>query len=352
MPSKTRTSLRPLFAAALLLTVGACEDEVTAPEEELTEGEITLDASSPTEYVYLSLETGAVVSVSDPYASDDWDIAFRRYAAKLNGGVAGGGDVAGYNVANSAGATGPEVAAFTLDDADEAFAAVTAADISGASFVEDGLIPDAGGSWFRFSPQANTLVANPGAAWRVREAEDGGHALFRIAELVMSGNTPVSATVEYRHQDAGGDLGAIQTVTVDYGEGDNHVDFSSGAVVTPSDCNWDIVLTPAFAIDFNAGCDAGSFPVDGTEDFTTLVTAADAPEYGAFLSAISGAIPNSIDSPEGIFWYNLEETQRLWPTFNVFLVRDGNDVYKVQVTDYYNSTGDSGHPTIRYEQIR
>ena len=89
-----------------------------------------------------------------------------------------------------------------------------------------------------------------------------------------------------------------------------------------------------------------------TEDFTALTTADDAPEYGAFLSVISGAIPNTIDSADGLFWYNLEENQWLWPTFNVFLVRKGGDVYKVQVTDYYSSTGASGFPTVRYEQIQ
>jgi hypothetical protein len=344
----------PLALGGLALLTTACEDEVTAPDpgDELTEGSITLNATSPTDFVYISLESGQLVTVADPFGSDEWDIAFRRFSAKLNGGVAGPGDVAGFNIANNAGATEAEVIAFTADDAEDAFAAVTEADITGATFVEDGLIPDEGGSWFRFSPQVGNLVANPGSAWRVREAEDGGYALFRIAVLEMAGNNPLSATVEYRHQDAGGTLGELATVVVDYTQGPGYVDFSSGSTVAPSGCNWDMVLTPMFGIDFNADCDAGTFPVDGTEDFTGLTTADDAPEYGPFLSTISGAIPNTIDTPEGLFWYNLEENQRMWPTLNVFLVRDGEDVYKIQVTDYYNATGESGFPTIRYEQIR
>ena len=354
LPQSLRRIGTPLVLGGLALLASACEDEVTAPgpDDDLVDGQITLDATSPTEFVYVSFESGQVISVSDPSASDEWDIAFRRYSAKLNGGVAGAGDVAGFNVANNAGATEAEVIAFTADDADDAFVAVTEADIAGATFVEDGLIPDEGGSWFRFSPQAGTLVANPGAAWRVQEAEDGGYALFRIAVLEMAGNTPLSATVEYRHQDAGGTLGEISTVVVDYTQGPGYVDLSSGSTVAPSGCNWDLVLTPMFAIDLNAACDAGTFPVDGTEDFTALTRADDAPEYGPFLSTISGAIPNTIDSPEGLFWYNLEENQRMWPTLNVLLVRDREDVYKVQVTDYYNATGESGFPTLRYEQIR
>jgi hypothetical protein len=341
-----------LALGTTVLLATACEDEVTAPEDELVEGSITLEANSPTEFVYLSLGSGQLVSVADPSTSEEWDIAFRRYSAKLNGGVAGPGGVAGFNVANNAGASEEEVIAFTPEDAEDAFVAVTEADISGATFIEDGLIPDEGGSWFRFSPMEGTLVANPGAAWRVQEAEDGSYSLFRIAVLEMAGNAPLSATVEYRHQPSGGTLGALSSVVVDYTSGPGHVDFSSGAVVAPDGCNWDVVLTPMFGIEFNAACDAGTFPVDGTEDFTGLTRADDAPEYAPFLSTISGAIPNTIDTPEGLFWYNLEENQRMWPTLNVFLVRDGEDVYKIQVTDYYNATGESGFPTVRYEQIR
>ncbi len=352
LPQSLRRMGAPLAVGLFTLVATACEDEVTAPEDDLVEGSITLDATSPTEFVYIDLDAGQVISVADPFTSDDWDIAFRRFSAKLNGGVAGPGDVGGFNVENNAGATEEEVLAFTPSDAEDAFVAVTEADIDGATFVEDGLIPDEGGSWFRFSPQIGTLVANPGAAWRVQEAEDGGYSLFRIAVLDMAGNDPLGATIEYRHQDAGGTLGALSSVTVDYTQGPNYVDFSSGSIVVPDGCNWDMVLTPFFAIEFNADCDAGTFPVDGTEDFTGLTVADDAPEYAPFLSTISGAIPNTIDTPAGLFWYNLEENQRMWPTLNVFLVQDGADVYKVQVTDYYNATGESGFPTVRYEQIR
>lgn len=340
-----------LVAAGALFALGACEDEATAPEDTLVEGQATIDASSQVAFTYFSLETGETVDVDDPFTNTEWDIAFRRFSAKLNGGVAGGGSVAGFNVANNAGATEAQVLAFTEADADAAFDAVTEADIAGAAFEVDGLVEDQGGAWFQFSPQAGTLVANPGAAWRVREA-DGGFALFRVVELELNGNIPVRARVEYRHQDAGTNLGAPDTVTVDYSQGPNHVDFSTGTVVTPGGCNWDIVLTPQFSIDFNADCDAGSFPVDPTEDFTALTTADDAPAYGEFLSVISGAIPSTISSPEGIFWYNLENNQRMWPTLNVFLVQKGAEVYKIQVTDYYSSTGASGFPTVRFEQLR
>ncbi len=341
-----------LLLASCLLAVSACEDETTGPDNSIEEGEVALVATSSTDFAYLSLANGgSVVSPSDPSTSTEWDIAFRRFSAKLNGGVAGPGSVAGANLRNNADATETQVVALTMADADAAFEAVTAADIAGATFAEDGLIPDPGASWFRFDPGSGGLVANPGAAWKVRTA-DGGYGVFRVAALNMAGQAPLGATVEFRYQAAGGTLGPINSVEISFAQGPGHIDLSSGAIVPPAACDWDMSLAPSFMIAFNAGCSAGSFPLDSSDDFTTMTTAADAPDYGGFLAAVSGAIPSTVDDASGVFWYNIEGNNRLWPTFNVFLVRVGSDVYKVQVTDYYSATGESGYPNIRFERLQ
>lgn len=350
MNSFTRHS-GAVFAVAVCLAAAACEDEVTAPETQLVEGEIQLDASSTADFTYFSLSDGQVVDVSDAQASQDWDIAFQRFSAKLNGGVAGPAGVAGANLRNNADASAEQVLAFTAADGQAAFGAVTEADISGAQFTTDGLIEDEGGSWFRFSPQVGNLVADPSAAWMVRGA-DGSFGLFRVAELVMGGQIPASITVEIRHQPAGGTLGPVQAVEVDMTQGPGFVDLSSGGTVPPQGCNWDVALIPPFTIDLNGDCDAGTFPLGTGQDFTAVADASGAAEYGPYLAAISGAIPNTVDSAEGVFWYNIDSNQRMWPTYNVFLVRRGSAVYKVQVTDYYSTTGASGFPTLRYEQLR
>ncbi len=348
---------RSLFTRATVLlcaavSTTACESEITNPEDQFIEGQLTIDASSAVSFSYFTFsDGGSLVSVTDPGSSEEWDMAFRRFGVKLNGGVAGPGSVSGANLQNNATATEGEVVAFTPADAEAAFTAVTAADIAGATFVQDGLIPDVTGPWFRFDFLSNNLVANPGAAWKVQEA-DGGFSLFRISELVMGGQTPSSITVEYRHQDAGGTLGDAGTIVVDLSMGPGFVDLSSGSVVAPIACDWDVTLTPFFTIDFNDACGAGTFPLDPTEDFNALTQADNAPEYGAFLSTISGAFPGSIEGAGGVFWYNIEGNQRLWPTHNVFLVKVDEAVYKVQIVDYYSATGESGFPTLRFEQIQ
>ncbi|MEK9502626.1 HmuY family protein [Gaopeijia maritima] len=348
LPSRT---LGLALAAALPLLT-ACEDEVTAPDDDYVEGSISIDASSQTEFVYLSLDgDGSVLTVADPASSTEWDLAIRRYSAKLNGGVAGPGSVRGANLANNAGATAEQVLAFTPADGEAAFEAVTEADIAGATFRADGLIEDNGGPWFRFDGQAGTLVANPGAAWKIATA-DGGHGLFRVIELNMAGQAPLGATVEVRYQAPGGALGAASEVEIDFSQGPGFVDISAGALGAPGGCDWDFSVAPSFSIDINTDCSAGTFPLDATEDFTQLAAADDAPEYGPFLSTISGALPATISDASGLFWYGLEGNNRMWPTYNVFLVEVDGAVYKLQVTDYYSATGESGHPTLRFQRLR
>lgn len=343
----------PLTLAGALFATVACEDDATAPLDEFEEGTLTVDASSPVLSTYVSLaDGGSVVTPADPSSSTEWDLAIRRFGVRLNGGVAGPGDVAGYGLGNNSALTDVQVTALTEADGDAAFAAVTEADIPAASaFEEDGLLPDPGASWFRFDPQAGNLVANPGAAWKVQES-GGGYAVFRVAELVMAGQAPSSVTVEHRHQDAGGSLGSISSTTLDLSGGPAYAALSDGSQHDVGTCDWDIGFTPQLSLEVNASCGAGTFPLDAAEDFTALTDAGDAPEYGGFLAALSGAFPATVDDASGVFWYNIEGNNRLWPTFNVFIVRTGSAFYKVQVTSYYDQTGQSGFPTIRFQQLQ
>ena len=347
-------------ATILSLTSVGCEDDMVAPNDDgYAEGTISVDATSHTAPVYVSLATGAVVTPSDPASSTEWQMGFRRFSAHLNGGVSGPGTVAGVGVGNNASATAEEVAAFTEAVGDSAFLAVTADDIPGASsFAEDDLAPDPGASWFRFDGRLGTLVANPGAAWKTQESSNRGHAAFRVTSLVMEGQRPVGLVVEYRRQDPGGALGEARTVEASLARGPAYFALAQGQALGPGQvqgpgaCAWDIAATPALEIQVNADCGAGTFPLDPREDFTALARADDAPKYGGFLAAISGTFPATVDDATGAFWYNIEGNNRMWPTYNVFLVRADEAVYKVQVPSYYDAAGTSAVLTVRYQQLR
>lgn len=348
---RTIVAVAPLAALAAL---AACESEVTAPEEVFEEGTLTIDASSQIDFAYLSLaDGGATLTPSDPATSTDWHMAFRRFSIRLNGGVSGSGSVSGVNLGNNGELSAEQIAALTPQDGETAFQAVTDADIPVATaFSEDGLAPDPGASWFRFDFRSGTLVANPGAAWKLRESSGRGFAVFRVVTLEMEGQRPVGATIEYRRHDPNGTLGAAETLAADLRRGPVFLSLATGAAASPAGCDWDLGVTPDLSIQINGDCGAGSFPLDLTEDFTALSSADDAPDYGGFLATISGAFPAGVDDAAGFFWYNIQENSRMWPTYNVFLVQTDQQVYKVQVTDYYDATGNSGHPTLRYQRLR
>jgi len=118
-------------------------------------------ATATDEWVYLNLEDGQVV----PGDSSDWDLAFRRFAIKLNGGVSGAGDAA----------------LAMLDEGD--FDAMSVAPAS--EYVSDE--PDAtddeddepelafltlGEGWYDYNPTTHVLTAKP-RVYFVRSAQGG-----------------------------------------------------------------------------------------------------------------------------------------------------------------------------------
>ena len=345
--------------AALTASVAGCESDGVVqppppPPVDFDVGTMTVNASSSADFAYMSLANGgSVVTPSDPSASTEWHLAFRRFGVRLNGGVAGPGTVVGHNLGTHADLASEAILALTEADGLAAFEAVSEEDIPpAASFVADGLVEVAGSTWFQFDRQANEVVANPRVAWKVRESSGRGYAVFRVVALEVEGRGLAAATLEHRRQGADGMLGAIEMSRVDLGEGPAYLGFGAGLAGGPEGCAWDVSVAASFEIDLNADCGAGTFPLDSTEDFTMIEQAGDAPHYGGFLSTISGAFPADVTDATGTFWYNLDGMSRLWPTYNVFLVQTGAEVYKVQIIDYYSAGGESGHPTVRYQRLR
>lgn len=345
-----------LLASALL---AGCNDENSAPPEPV-EGEVEIDASSNTAFTYFNLLTGEVVTPANPASSTEWHLAFRRYTVRVNSGTAGSGDVRGYNLENNVAATTDQVLAFTPDNQRPFFDGIGTTDIPAASaFSAEGLAPDFS-SWF--SPTSAGLNANPLAVWKLRRstgAGAGAYALIRVS-AIGNGTSPSrmnSITLQYRLQLVPGTLGAMQAATLDLPPGTTEagLNLSTGAQVapTPGDCAWDVSVTEAYTLSVNAGCSAGTFPLDVSESFDALTSAADAPEYGPFMAQVSGPVPSTFDDPAGPFLYDLAGDRRLSPTFNVYLVRVGSTTYKVQLTRYYSVAGGaSGFPTLRYAEIQ
>lgn len=350
-----RVAASTVLAATLLV---GCESE-TAPTAPATGGStLTLNeirtlgpinATSTDTLVHVSLATGTTVS-----SADAWDIAVRRYEVRLNSQATAGAatrNVTGFAVAENRAATNEQVLAFTPTGTLAAFDQLRAGQIPADSLFTGDVLAANPTAHLNFG---GVPSANATRYWKVRTAT-GGYALFRVAALSFTPQVQVaSVTFEVRAQQ-GTTLGAAQQIVVSAPTAPVHISLSGAAVVSASGCNWDMQFNPAttaLTLLPNTACNVATAPGPSSPAFAAATSASDAPQYIPALSVLSGPIPNSVTDPIAPFRYNLANTQRLHPVFNTYLIKQGTVVYKLQVINYYNETGASGHITVRYARIR
>jgi hypothetical protein len=336
-----RPVLRVALASLLLPAIACSSDEINAPPQ-TPEGTITVDAS--TGWAYASLGEGGVVSVGDPTSSTDWDLGFNATRAMLNGGAAGPGGVVGYCVCQNEGASDEEVVAMTADAELADYEAVTAADIPAASSFEAEALQTAISGWY--SGTGAGAAAEDDAAWLLRLSDGTSYAKLRVGEL--AGPTAEHAgtvTVEWAVQPtAEAAFEPAQSITLDASTL-TRLDLNT-ASLSPSDTDWDISLE-GFDLRVNGGV-SGSGQAAATpspEPFLDITTAATDPRA------------YQVDGFAGVFgshpWYryNLTGENIIHPTFNVYLIKRGDEVYKVQLIDYYSTAGDPRNISVRYTRL-
>lgn len=347
---------RVATAAAAMFALGACEDEANPTGPDGTTGEAPintvvttspLNGTSADTLIAFSLAKNGIVP-----KSGDWDILLRRYEIRVNSAATAGAaskNVTAYALNNNKTKTDAEVLAFTVDNTLAAFDAVRATSIPAESeFKADRLEENKYG----YLLLNGAPVVNSAAFWKVKTA-NGGYAAFR-ATAIAYGQTGLltSLTLETRVQN-GSTLGAVQTFVVPFTGATRNISLVTNAAVTPSGCNWDISVDPrAFEMTVNTACGVGTSPGGSSPTFANATSASDAPQYSPYIAELYGPIPNSISDLGAPFRYNLQGTNRLHPTFNIYLIKSGTKVYKLQVINYYNESGAGGYPTLRVARIQ
>ncbi|HET9426582.1 MAG TPA: HmuY family protein [Gemmatimonadaceae bacterium] len=341
MNSEFRRLLRPSIATALL-ALAAC-DTVTDPPGAVA-GEFTVDASS--KWTYVSLADSAIVTPSPSgRESSAWDIAFFSTNVTLNGGAAGPGGVTGACLCQNAGATDAQVLAMTAASGKADFDAVTSLP-AGTTFSADALTPAMSG-WY--TGAGASAAANAGKIFLVRLSDGVSYAKVHVTAI--AGATAASAgqvTLEYAVQpSATAAFGPTTSITLGSTAATAAADLNANTL-TSAATSWDIRLD-GWNLLVNGGISGPGMtavaPPETSASFAATTTAVTAPQaYRA-------------DTYAGIFaakrWYryNIAGDNRISPTFDVYLIRRGNDVYKLQVTNYYSATGVPRQITFRYQRI-
>jgi hypothetical protein len=331
----------PVLAVIALAMAACSSDELQAPPEP-AEGTLTVDAS--TGWAYASLADETPVAVTDPTTSTGWDIGFNATRVMLNGGAAGPAGVRGYCICQNALSTDEQIVAMTAEAELADLEAVAVADIPPAeSFETDALVTAIRG-WFGGTGAAAT--AETGKAWLLRLEDGASYAKLRIVSLASpTASNAGQVTLEYALQPAGDQpFGPIQSITLD-ASSPTSLDLNTGSTA-PAEGTWDLRLE-GFTLRLNSGeSGAGSAgAAETTEDFDAITTAnVDSRAY-------------QVDGFGGVFtshpWYryNLTGENRIHPTFDVFLIQRGDEVYKVQLIDYYSTTGEPRRITFRYAKL-
>jgi hypothetical protein len=309
-----------------------------------------VDASTSFQYVKLG-NPATIVSVADPSTSSAWDLALFATTVTLNGGQAGPGGVTGFCICENAAATTAQIQAMTADNQLASFEAIGETAVPGdASFVSDALAPAIEG-WFDGTGAAVTVHAS--RSWLLRSGTTNVIlGKFRVTNIQNASVANAGQiTFEYALQSTtGGAFGAPVTKTVDVTSGPVYFDLTAGAVSTAA--SWDLRFS-GFEIRSNGGV-SGPGSVMAVVDNTTPFSNIDA-------AYASTAPPQAYrkDSYSGVFaaspWYKYNITgtdNQIWPLFNTYLVKRGTEVFKVQLTSYYNTTGTSRQITIRYKKIK
>jgi hypothetical protein len=334
--------IRGVVAGAMLAITACSSDDVTAPLPPV-EGTMTVDAA--TAWAYVDLDAGATVTPTPSAAeSEAWDIAFNVTNVMLNGGEAGPGGVVGYCICQNAGATNEQVLAMTADSELADFEGVT--DVpAGATWSEDVLTPAFSG-WYTGS--GASAVADPSRTFFVRLSGGSAYAKLHVTDLeAPTATTPGTITFEYAIQPTSVDaFGPTLThVTTVSENGTTLIDLDPQEGV-PIGTGWDFKLE-GWSISLNGG---PSGP--GAVGVITSGT-----PYDEVTTAYIEGVNYQTDRYTGVFgasrWYryNLEGDNRISPTFEVYLLKRGDSVYKIQLLDYYGDTGDPRQITFRYERI-
>lgn len=327
-----------------VLTTLSCSDVVTDPPRR-AEGSFTVDASAG--WVYVSLADSATVAPT-PSARESgaWDIGFFATNVTLNGGEAGPGEVTGACICQNAGATDAQVLAMTEESEEAEFDAVATVPAT-ATFIPEQLTAAISG-WYSGTGAAATADADD--VFLVRLADGASFAKVHVTGIEGASATSAGrVTLEYAVQpSATAAFGATKTIVLDAaasGGSSASVDLNADAFSTaPAD--WDVLLV-GWNILVNGGVSGpgSAAAATGSGTFESITTASTAPQ--AYRSDVYAGVFG------GNRWYryNLAGDNRISPTFDVYLVKRGSAVYKLQITNYYSVTGAPRHITFRYEQI-
>lgn len=386
MPHVNTRSFRHLAGAtAVLLAVSACSSDSDGsgggseppPASNLPDGvqQLRIDASDSESWAYLDLATGdlLMLEAEDAAESTAWHLAFRRFNVAINGGTSGPGAAAGgliwpqddfYDAEGE-----PNSSVFLNATADEYLDLLLDDSFEEADLVTDRITTLFGDDWYRYNFANGNITAEPDNGWLLRSGEGDSYARMRVTEIdfpTRSGQGVRSFEIAFDVQPAGSgqftDSATFRGAIPPEG-GALCFDFDDDATVDCSGSAWDLKIGfegRAFLLRSNGGASGtgaaavlGPFRWDELADYASATVD---PSGNQIASLYQPDTSTGIFASASWYAYNLQGQHRLWPNYRVYLIDGDTDDdnaprFAVQLINYYDATGASGHPMIRWRQL-
>ena len=349
-----RSSL--LSCAMLSLALAACEPASTVEA-------LTIDASDADGWVTLDLESG---TLGDDRSAEGWDLAFQRSTVLTNGGTSGPGTVAAALLDTPDGLYDEDgeasVEAFEALDAEgtlELLLAVEAPETTVADALEGAF----GEAWYVYDTATGNMAADPSSGWMVRGGEGTSYARVRVEAFDCptrsgEGIRDFGVAIEV---DTGEGFAApvIFAGTIGAEGGARCVDFDAGAeaAVACEGTAWDLMIgfegrdlflrTNSGDAGDGEGGALGPYAWEALSSWASATVDPDGTDFAPWFLADTS---NSVLGTQPWYAYSLEGNHLLWPNHRVYgVVRgEGEPWFAVQVLDYYDEGGASGHVSLRW----
>ena len=358
---KTTWKNAALLSSALLLSACGSDSDSSSDPTGKSPDETSYTSAGPldgsTDYAYYDLDSGTQLQLTAEEAKTNtvWDIAVYSTNVIINGGHSGPGDVTAYFTGNNADFyddAGNAVKdkfinatpASELDD----FIAVTAAqipkqdsgEIDSSKFKTDEF-KTVFSNFYLYNHVNPEVSANADQTWLAQSAT--GFSKVRISDLTTSNY--VLSTITFAVAFKGNDdqaFSAENAVEVNLLSctGDVYFKLDTATAVTADDA-WDIRV-PCATVGADTG---GEFSLLLAPD-STAYALKDGDDVDAIMTAPGYYLTG--DFAETVFkhlnkWYQygLDGGHNIWSQYGVYMVNTGTEIYKLQITSYYDVNDDT-----------
>lgn len=349
-----------LLAGVMTLGLQGCLD--TSSNDDSDEGTPStanyapLDATSGAP-AYLDLSNGQTVG-----NTDGWHLAYQKYVGfTINGGSSGDGEVQAciahqyedlYD--ENGDAVKAEFEVLTLESTLADFDAVTKTSCS--DFSTDG-VESQFKDWYTYNSETHQVTVNndDSNGWILRSADGNSYARIKATDYGSGG-----ITFDYELWNGSAFNAAVSTGTLDFSSGAVYWDMETNANNSTEMSGWDLKIVKdgyGHKILVNGGAsgdgDAGvgsALMVANVDEVTNPTSTSQVYKY--FGDSASG--PMSSPGSFGAFEYGVGgDNHNMWPTFAVYLFKDGENYYKAQVVSNYGEDGSAatGNLYIRYDEV-